>query len=307
MTDTQSITAIRHGFIRKQMLDLSMSFIGRLVLRQIADKNVAMQLPRAVHSIEIDNHKIKYFDIGEGHPVLLLHGLGSSSFVWVPTLLGLGRKLRLIALDQIGHGRSDKPPIHYRITDFVDYLEKFIEKLELKQVDLVGNSLGGWVATRLAVKRPDLVRRLILVCSAGLQPSEKIRERLENINFAPRSFSQTRDILSLCFYDKARYVNPSSVAINLMLRRLEGNHETVGRILKSIYDPGEWLDDKMNMVRARTLILWGREDGLLPVEFAEQFTSGIYDARLEIFEKCGHVPQIERARDFNNLIYEFLQ
>ena len=81
---------------------------------------------------------------------------------------------------------------------------------------------------------------------------------------------------------------------------------TVERILNAVFDPNEWMDDKMNLVLARTLVLWGREDGLLPVEFAEQYAKGIPDARLEIFEQCGHVPQIERALEFNRLISEFL-
>jgi pimeloyl-ACP methyl ester carboxylesterase len=306
MMEAGTVTKVRPGIIRSHMLDMAMRLVGRWVLQQYQQQDLAESLSRAVHTIEIKNQKIKYFDVGKGRPVILLHGLGSSSFSWLPTLLASGRDLRLIAPDQIGHGRSDKPHIEYRISEFVEYLEAFIQKLDLKEVDLVGNSLGGWIAGRLAVKRPDLVRRLILVCSAGLQPRPEVRARLEKVQFAPRTYAQTKEILSLCFYDKERYASPASAAITYMLRRLEANHTTVERILRAVLDPSEWMDDKMKMVRSRTMVLWGRKDELLPVEFASQYASGIEGSRLEIFERCGHVPQIERARDFNNLIADFL-
>src|SRR5262249_29456336 len=143
-------TIVRPGIIRSRMLDMAMRLVGKLVLQKYQQKELAESLSQAVHTVEVKNHKIKYFDVGKGRPVILLHGLGSSSFSWLLTLLASGRDLRLIAPDQIGHGRSDKPNIEYKISEFVEYLEAFIKKLDLKQVDLVGNSLGGWIAGRLA-------------------------------------------------------------------------------------------------------------------------------------------------------------
>jgi pimeloyl-ACP methyl ester carboxylesterase len=88
---------------------------------------------------------------------------------------------------------------------------------------------------------------------------------------------------------------------------LEANHNTVTEILRNIFDPNEWLDEQLQQIAAPTLVLWGREDELLPVEFANRFAQAIPNAQLEIFSQCGHVPQIERAADFNQLLKDFLR
>lgn len=290
--------------LRTRMLHMATNLVGNWVYRR-GNQKPAASANKISRSITIRGHKIWYQDIGSGPPVVLLHGLGASALSWLLTLPALSTNHRVIALDQIGHGRSDKPLIEYRISEFVDYLEAFLSELGLTEIDIAGNSLGGWIAARLAVRRPDLVRRLALVCSAGLRPSQELRARLEQVKFAPRTIADTRSILSMCFHNKTRHANQVNVIISYLMRQLEANHTTVERVLSAVYDPDEWMDEQMDRVRARTLVLWGRQDELMPVEFAERYAAGIPNARLEIFEECGHVPQIERARDFNRVITEF--
>ncbi|MEW6733199.1 MAG: alpha/beta fold hydrolase [Acidobacteriota bacterium] len=292
--------------LREPLLNLAVGLFTRSIQRRNGSTDRAAAPLSMMRSVKVNGHRLCYLDVGQGDPIVLLHGLGSSALSWLFVLPELGQRRRVIALDQIGHGRSEKPAIPYRISDFVDYLEAFLKQLSLSQVDLVGNSLGGWVAAHFAIKRPELVRRLALVCSAGLLPSPELQARLQQIHFAPRTFAEMRAMLSACFYDKARFVNQRSVAISYLLRRLENNGDTVMRILDSISNQHEWLDEQLYQVSARTLVLWGREDELLPVEFAKRFATAITNAQLEIFERCGHVPQLERARDFNHLLTEFL-
>jgi 2-hydroxy-6-oxonona-2,4-dienedioate hydrolase len=223
------------------------------------------------------------------------------------TLPAFCQDYRVIAIDHIGHGRSDKPEIPYKITDFVDYLEAFLSALGLKHVDLVGSSLGGWIAARLALRRPDLVNRLVLVGSAGLQPWPELREKLENTKFAPRTTQEVKTFLSMCFYDKVRYTNQFSVLVSYLIRSLDDSYGTIEKVLESALDPNEWLDGKLAEIRAKTLVLWGQEDELMPVEFANQFANHIPNAELEILNQCGHVPQIERAKDFNLILKNFFK
>lgn len=288
--------------VKSQVLGLATNMVSQLVYYRNGmerQKNIAKV-------IKIKGHRIWYQDIGQGQPILFLHGLGSNSLSWLMTVPMFCQQYRVIAIDNIGHGRSDKPDLDYKITDFVNYVEGFLDTLNLKEIYIVGNSLGGWIAARLALRRPELIKRLVLVCSAGLQPWPELREKLEKVKFAPRTISETRSMLSLCFYNKVQYVNQVSVVISYLLRNLESNHKTVERVLASALDPNEWLDDKLTKIRAETLVLWGQHDELMPIEFARQFATNIPNAKLEIISNCGHVPQIERPKEFNQLLKNFL-
>jgi pimeloyl-ACP methyl ester carboxylesterase len=288
--------------VRTQVIDIATDFFGRIAYRSALSKNKKIS-----HTIKVKGHRIWYHDIGQGHPIVFLHGLGSNSLSWLMTLPAFCQDYRVIAIDHIGHGRSDKPEIPYKITDFVDYLEAFLSALGLKHVDLVGSSLGGWIAARLALRRPDLVNRLVLVGSAGLQPWPELREKLENTKFAPRTTQEVKTFLSMCFYDKVRYTNQFSVLVSYLIRSLDDSYGTIEKVLESALDPNEWLDGKLAEIRAKTLVLWGQEDELMPVEFANQFANHIPNAELEILNQCGHVPQIERAKDFNLILKNFFK
>ncbi|MBL8152126.1 MAG: alpha/beta hydrolase, partial [Blastocatellia bacterium] len=223
------------------------------------------------------------------------------------TIVGLGKSRRVIAPDQIGHGRSDKPSLKYRVTDFVDYIEEFVDQLRLSQIDIIGNSLGGWIGARLAIKRPDLVKKLVLVAAGGLKPSSEFRREIEKFDFTMSSLSSTRFMLEKSFYNKQRYASTFTTTLTYIFRRVSGNQEIIRTIIKSADEPSEWIDKKLEKIEAETLVLWGREDRILPIDFVEKFAQGIPNVKVEILENCGHVPQIERAKDFNRLVEEFLK
>lgn len=288
--------------VKTQVIDIATDFFGRLAYRGTVPSQKKIS-----HTITVRGHRIWYQDIGEGQPIIFLHGLGSNSLSWLMTLPAFCNSYRVIAIDHIGHGRSDKPTLPYKITNFVDYLEDFILALGLKHVNLVGNSLGGWIAARLALRRPELVAHLVLVGSAGLQPWPELREKLENVKFAPRTAAEIKSLLSLCFYNKVRYANQFSVIVSYLLRSLDDSHTTIEKVIESALDPNEWLDGQISQIKAKTLVLWGQEDELMPVEFAHQFAKGISNSQLEIFKQCGHVPQIERAKDFNQVVKDFIK
>jgi pimeloyl-ACP methyl ester carboxylesterase len=258
--------------------------------------------------MSINNQPIWYQEIGQGPPVVFVHGLGASSLSWIVNLAVFSRERRAIALDQVGHGRSAKPALNYQIRDFVQFLEQFLDNLQLRQVDLVGNSLGGWVSAHLALKRPDLVRRLVLVGSAGLRPSPALVNKLQTVPFAPRTIAQMRTMLSLCFYDKPRYTSPLSVTISYLMRQLESSHSTVEAVLQAVLnDPDAWLNEHLPKLQLPTLLLWGQEDELVPVSMGEEFAAGLPQAQLVVFDQCGHVPQIEKAARFNQVVGDFLR
>lgn len=292
--------------MKTYLVDAGLNWLGRWVYKKTLGVSSSSD-SNALKKINIYGHNIYYFDVGEQRPVLLLHGLGASSISWLSTIVGLGKSRRVIAPDQIGHGRSDKPSLKYRVTDFVDYIEEFVDQLRLSQIDIIGNSLGGWIGARLAIKRPDLVKKLVLVAAGGLKPSSEFRREIEKFDFTMSSLSSTRFMLEKSFYNKQRYASTFTTTLTYIFRRVSGNQEIIRTIIKSADEPSEWIDKKLEKIEAETLVLWGREDRILPIDFVEKFAQGIPNVKVEILENCGHVPQIERAKDFNRLVEEFLK
>src|SRR6266478_6466280 len=140
--------------------------------------------------------KVHYVEAGTGSPVILLHGLADDIGVWESVIPALAAKHRVIALDQIGFGRSDKPLLSYRVATFVDFLDGFLNQLKIKRASLVGNSLGGWVAAAFTLAHPERVERLVLSDAAGYAALAKTMD--------PRALSALR----LASRDDIRYLGP---------------------------------------------------------------------------------------------------
>ena len=111
-----------------------------------------------------------YVDAGSGHPVLLIHGLGGSIESWTNNIGELAKSLRVIAVDLPGFGLSDKPKMNYTIKFYREFVVRFLKRLQLGQVSIVGSSLGGQVAAESAIKRHSLMKKLVLISPAGALP-----------------------------------------------------------------------------------------------------------------------------------------
>ena len=120
--------------------------------------------------LQIGDIRVRYLDRGTGQTAILVHGLGGSIESWANNIDALSREVRVIAIDLPGFGQSDKPKLNYTIKFYRDFLASFIEQLELR-VTLVGSSLRGQIAAELAIVRPDLVQRLVLISPAGALPT----------------------------------------------------------------------------------------------------------------------------------------
>ena len=134
----------------------------------------SLPLPPA-QTVLVKDRKIVYYEAGKGDVVILLHGLGADSHHWAHNIGPLAQKFRVIALDQIGYGKSDKPVMRYTVGNFADYLHGFMEALQIPKASLVGNSLGGWVALDFSIRHPSMVEKLVLVDAAGLHPTTPLR------------------------------------------------------------------------------------------------------------------------------------
>jgi triacylglycerol lipase len=254
--------------------------------------------PREQVATVLDQH-IHFVEAGRGQPVILLHGLGATKETWLPSLGALAAKYHVYAIDQIGFGRSDKPHVDYKIATFVDFLHGFLVAQNLGKVTLVGNSLGGWIAMDFAIQHPDMVDRLVLVDAAGLtflRPSP--------VDLNPSSLAATRALMEALFYDKKLVTDP--IVRQVFADHLRNNDGyTIQRTYAGFQTP-QFEDAKLGSIRAPTLIVWGREDELLPLASGEKLRDGIAGAKLVVFDHCGHIPQIEKPAEFTRAVLEFL-
>src|SRR5437762_4090768 len=143
---------------------------------------------------------IHYFDMGSGPVVVLLHGLGSRKEDWMPVLEPMAQKYRLLVPDQIGFGRSDKPLLDYSIQTYVDFLNEFLRQLKVEKANLVGESLGGWIAGLYVAEIGGgahliPVEKLVLVDAAGLKQDQAIPD------LNPSSLAAMRGVMEAVFYD----------------------------------------------------------------------------------------------------------
>jgi len=254
--------------------------------------------------ILVFGQKIQYVEAGSGPTVILLHGLGGSSQAWGPNTSALAEKYRVIVPDQIGFGKSDKPLVNYRIRTYVDFLDQFCKQLKIERATLVGSSMGGWIATMFTASFPDRVDKLVLVDAAGYAPPKDFDTR---VYFAlnPSTRADMKVLIAKVFYNKA-FQTDAAVDQAIAARLAAGDGYTINSITESIIRGEDFLDDVVKTIKRPTLIIWGRQDGLVPLAEGERFNKDIAGSKLIVIEQCGHVPNTEKPGEFNAAVLKFL-
>ncbi len=258
----------------------------------------------AQKEITIYGQKIHYVEAGSGPNLILLHGLGGSSQGWQFNIGPLAEKYHVFVPDQIGFGKSDKPLVNYRIRTYVDFLDQFCKQLKIERPTLIGNSMGGWIAAIYAATYPDRVDKLVLADAAGYAPPKDFDTRaFYGLN--PTTRAEMKVLVSKVFYNKA-FLSDAAIDQSMAARFGAGDGYTIKSITESIIRGEDFLDDVVKTIKTPTLIVWGREDGLVPLSDGERFHKDIAGSTLIVFDQCGHVPNIEKAGEFNAAVIKFL-
>ena len=272
-----------------------------------------------LHQVELDGRTVNYVDYGEGspdkHPVVFVHGLGGSwqNFLEnIPRAAAEGR--RVIALDLPGHGFSEMPRDDITISGYGRTVNALCDELDIGEVVLVGNSMGGFVSAETAIQFPDRVERLVLISAAGMTTNDVVRGPLLAASrvfamvatFAAASSEQlvARPRLRVpMFAQIMRY--PGRIKPDL-LHEITYSSGRKGFVpaLRAIltFD----FRDRLPEIRCPTLIVWGKHDMLVPDRDADEFERLIPDSRKIVFDETGHVAMLERPQTFNDALFEFL-
>ncbi|HYL31744.1 MAG TPA: alpha/beta hydrolase [Stellaceae bacterium] len=235
---------------------------------------------------------------GNGAPLVYLHGAGGGG-LWLPWMEDLAQKFNVIVPEHPGFGRSDMPEWLDGIHDVALFYLEFLAAENLTDVHLMGGSLGGWIAAEMAMLDASRLKTLTLIGPAGIHVSG-VRK--------PDPFMWSAEELARrLFHDRAmadeaakRAVDPAGDDVRMK------NIYTVARLAwhPRFYDPllMKWL----KRVTLPTLIVWGRDDQVLPVALAQGFAERLPQAEIEIVPDCGHLPQLEKKEFFVERVTRFI-
>lgn len=266
--------------------------------------------------VNVNGWRIRYAHAGNHGPaILFLHGLGASFESWYLNIDALSDEFRTFAPDILYFGKSEKPTREPTHADFVEFTREFMDRFDLDRVLLVGNSMGGAIAARMAMEFPERTAGLILVGSAGFGRELAWWLRLRTlIDFRPSGTPPpwlARLGLRAIFDDPARISDELLeilVAVEQDLESMRAARRVLNigvdwRGLKPIML--EQIRDAAHQITVPTLIVWGKQDRVVPMHHAFEARKKIPNARIHLFDHCGHTPQLEYPAQFNALVREF--
>jgi pimeloyl-ACP methyl ester carboxylesterase len=270
--------------------------------------------------VTVGDTPLNVIDLGEGDPVVFVHGLSGSWPNWLEQLPAFARNHRVIAMDLPGFGHSPMPEERITISAYARIVDGLLQALGVSAATLVGNSMGGFVSTELAIAFPQRVERLVLVSPAGIstyrnremERLEPYLRRLAPMVAAYTAWTATKSDwmasrpglrnLALGFVTRHPSRLPAALAAEQM--RGMGKPGFMEALRANIDYP---ISERLPEIACPTLIVWGDEDKVIPVGDASVFEELIPDARKVIFEGTGHMAMLERPAAFNELLSEFVE
>src|SRR5947209_6316803 len=267
----------------------------------------------------VEGQAVNMIELGEGPPIVFVHGLSGSWTNWLEQLPVLAREHRVLALDLPGFGHSPMPVGEITISAYARLLDGLLAQREMAAAAVVGNSMGGFIGAELAIAFPQRVERLVLVSAAGLSTYNEPRATR-----ATPALRRTERILAATTAWMASYsdavtrrprlrqaalnviaAHPKQLPGPLAAEQVRGAGKpgfmgALGAVLE--YDVRERLPE----IACPTLIVWGDRDMLISVRDADVFAELIPNSRKVVYADTGHVAMLERPAAFNALLHKFL-
>ncbi len=272
------------------------------------------------HSLDIGSHTIRYVKAGKGPALFLLHGGNIGWGQWYPNIAELAKKYTVYACDTPGSGRSSR--VNYDALDlekdFVDTVDGLIKKLKLKKVTLVGSSIGGWIALKLALRNKKYIDKLVLIDAVGFMNHVQPFDRIIGLSPLAKLLSKTvlkptknnaniERFLRSVFYNQDTNIAPEFISYFYETMRTSHNLLLISR-LSSVWGMRKELvlQDQLKKVKNETLVLWGENDALMPVKYNIPYAEMLENGKIELISSAGHIPSIEKASIVNKHLMAFV-
>ena len=253
-----------------------------------------------LRSATVFGRAIKYYDVGSGSALVLVHGLGGDADDWAFCLEALAASHRVIALELLGFGRSDKPHIEYTIAGYVEVLDRFLRTLDIERATLAGHSLGGAIAATFALQFPQAVDKLVLIDSAGVWAGMSDLP----VDLRVSTLAHMREVFEFLFYDK-RLATDGLIELSYQQHLERGDGYTIHSLYENLRGGRERLDDRISALAVPTLIIWGEADAIFPLAIGRRIHALVPGSKLEVIPRCGHLPNLERPAELARCILEF--
>lgn len=235
--------------------------------------------------VRISGYPIRYRTMGEGEPVILLHGLSGSSSWWRRNVPALAEHYQVFLLDLPGFGAMRRQRRRFALAEAATWLHSWMEAVGLERAHLVGHSMGGYVGIKLAAEHPEAVDRLVLVAPAGPTTHRPMLGYLGPLLLA--AYRATPSFLPMLAYDALRM-----------------GSLTFWRTARDLL-AGD-LREELSRISAPTLLVWGERDPLVPPSAGKLLRSQVPPSRLIVLDRAGHVPMFDRPEEFNGALLCFL-
>ncbi|MQF70046.1 alpha/beta hydrolase [SAR202 cluster bacterium AD-804-J14_MRT_500m] len=238
---------------------------------------------------------------GNGKPLLILHG-GGGHPGWMPYHEALAKQFTVYAPSHPGFDTSDRPDWLTTVMDIAYFYLSYLDQEDITDVNLLGFSLGGWIAAEMVAMCPHIFEKLVLVDAAGIKP--EVGEIAETMMIS------ADEVQKLMFYDTDRIIGYQE-KVNLALTSEEqivqwNNREMFSRLGWRPYLHNPKLPSYLGRVKLPTLIIWGRQDAIIPLNSADLYHKMLVNSTLHVIDDCGHLPHIERPDQFLTTVLRFL-
>jgi pimeloyl-ACP methyl ester carboxylesterase len=258
----------------------------------------------AVKTTEIDGNKIRYLEEGTSkNTLILLHGLGASAERWEDVIPLFAKKFRVIVPDLIGFGYSDKPSIDYTTDYFAEFMSKFVEKVGIEEMSIIGSSLGGQIAAEFIINQNADVKKLVLVSPSGVM---KHSTPALNAYISAALYPNTDSALNAFQAMSGRKKIDEKIVSGFIERMQLPNAKMAFMSTLLGLSNSKVVTEKLQLITIPTLIVWGENDPVIPIEYAQSFISGINDCRFYKMIGCAHTPYVEKPEKFFQIVSDFL-
>jgi pimeloyl-ACP methyl ester carboxylesterase len=242
---------------------------------------------------------LTYLDIGAGAPILVLHGAGGlpPDAAFLELLAAHGR---VIAPTHPGYGRSVLPEWIDSVDDLAYVYLDLLDALDLRDVTVVGFSMGGWIAAEIAVKSTARIARIVLVDAVGIKISDRLtRDIVDMFAMDPGELNR------ISYHDVSKALNVNGLS-DEALEIVARNREAAALYLWEPYAHNPKLTRRLHRIDVPVLVLWGESDGFVKPSYGRAYAELIPGARFETIPAAGHAPQYEQPEDFVNRVVRFL-
>jgi pimeloyl-ACP methyl ester carboxylesterase len=251
-------------------------------------------------TVKVADVELELFEAGQGSPLLFLHG-ASGFDERQPFVAPLSVKRRLIAPSHPGFGQSSLPEWLDSIDDIAHLYLELLDTLRLDKVDIVGCSIGGWIAAEMATKSPERVNRLVMVGPVGVKTGSPDKLDIPDIFAMPQS-----DVDKLLFHDPARMARDVSKMTDAELAVMFRNRETLALLVWEPWMHNTKLKRRLHRVKAPALFMRGASDGLVSGDYLKAYAALLPNARTLTIPAAGHAPHLEQPEAFVSAVHEFL-